>query len=110
MQDFDAKCDTWQKNKYFAMSLVGLLQPLPILHAFWEDISMDFITWLPKSMGFDTIMVIVDCLTKYVHLIPLSHAFTTKDVAATFIQNIFELHVFTKSIASNCQSILEVII
>jgi hypothetical protein len=39
---------------------VGLLQPLPILEAPWENVSMDFMVSLPPSRGFDAIMVVVD--------------------------------------------------
>jgi hypothetical protein len=38
---------------------------------------MDFIEALPKSDGKDTILAIVDKLTKYAHFIAMSHPFTT---------------------------------
>jgi len=34
---------------------------------------MDFIGGLPKAKGMDTIFVVVDGMTKYAHLFPLSH-------------------------------------
>ncbi|GKF44998.1 putative reverse transcriptase domain-containing protein, partial [Tanacetum coccineum] len=38
----------------------------------WDNITMDFITKLPKSsQGFDTIWVIVDRLTKSAHFLPI---------------------------------------
>lgn len=52
--DYVAKCAICQQNKYEA-SLTGLLQPLPITQQVWEDISMDFVTGLPKSDRYDTI-------------------------------------------------------
>lgn len=49
--DFVATCLVYQQHKYLASSLQGLLQPLPIPQAIWEDISLDFIMGFPKSKG-----------------------------------------------------------
>jgi hypothetical protein len=38
----------------------GLLQPLAIPSQCWEEVSMDFITGLPKFEGKTFIMVVVD--------------------------------------------------
>lgn len=42
------------------MKPMGLLQPLPIPIAVWEDLSMDFVTGLPPVKGQLVIIVIVD--------------------------------------------------
>lgn len=76
VQNYVAKCDSCNRNKYQALNPVGLLQPLPTPNHVWEEISMDFITELPKSQSYDVILVVVDCLSKYAHFISLSHPFT----------------------------------
>jgi hypothetical protein len=53
---------------------------------------MDFIEALPKSDGKDTILEVVDKLTKYAHFVPLSHPFTTKHIVQIFIDHVFKLH------------------
>ena len=43
----------------------GMLEPLPIAEKRWDCVTMDFITCLPNSEGFGTIMVVVDHFSKY---------------------------------------------
>jgi hypothetical protein len=54
------------------MKPASLLQPLSIPGWKWEEISMDFISGIPRSeKGHDSIWVIVDRLTKSAHFIPV---------------------------------------
>jgi hypothetical protein len=49
IRNFVVECDVCQRNKGETVKSLGTLQPLPIPPAIWRDISMDFITGLPKS-------------------------------------------------------------
>ena len=61
---------------------MGFLQPLPILEKKWEVITIDFITKLPKTKGkHDSIMVVVDKLTKAAHFVPIKTTHTTTNIA-----------------------------
>lgn len=52
MRDFIRSCDICQRAKHSTTHPTGLLQPLPIPHQVWEDISMDFICGLPLAKGY----------------------------------------------------------
>jgi Integrase core domain len=74
---------------------------LPIPDNAWVSIGMDFITGLPKSKGFEVILVVVDKLTKYGHFISLTHSFTASTVAQVFMDNIYKLYGLPTSIISD---------
>jgi len=78
-------CMVCQRNADRNALLEGELHPLPIPDKRFSDISIDFAS-LPKSKtGFDTVMVIVDRLTKLVRLLPGSSTDTTENIARRFL-------------------------
>jgi hypothetical protein len=78
---FVTECEVCQRNKGETVKSPGTLQPLLILPTIWKDISMDFITDLPKLGNKSVIMVVVDRLYKYAHFCALSHPFTASTMA-----------------------------
>jgi hypothetical protein len=99
--DYIRACDICQRHKYAATSPGGLLQPLPIPNAIWEDLSIDFITGLPKSKGFEAVLVVADRLSKYSHFILLKHPYTAKSVAELFVREVVRLHGVPSTIVSD---------
>jgi hypothetical protein len=94
-----ARCDTCQKVKVVRSKLAGMLQPLPIPSWKWDNISMDFITGLPKtSRGFDSIWVIIDRLTKLAHFLPVKIKHSTVMLAKIYFERILSLHGVPKTI------------
>jgi hypothetical protein len=62
---------------------------------------MDFIEGLPKSEGYDTILVVVDRFSKYAHFLPLKHPFSAAIVAQVFLDNVVKLHGVPKTLVSD---------
>jgi hypothetical protein len=73
IHNFVIECDVCQCNKGETIKSPGTLKPLLIPPAIWKDISMDFITGLPKLGNKSIIMVVVDHLSKYAHFLALQH-------------------------------------
>ncbi|MCO5550674.1 hypothetical protein L7F22_004164 [Adiantum nelumboides] len=62
---------------------------------------MDFVTGLPTVVGYDSVYVVVDMLTKVAHLMPVKTTYTASDISRVFIKEIFRLHGLPKRIVSD---------
>nr|GFC03576.1 reverse transcriptase domain-containing protein [Tanacetum cinerariifolium] len=83
----------------------GLLVQPDLLEWKWEKITMDFITKLPRTaVGFDTIWVTVDCLTKSAHFLPIKESDSTKRLARLYLREIVSKHGVPLSIISDHDS------
>lgn len=100
VKQFVAQRLVCQKTKPSFLYPSGLLQPLPIPQAIFEDIATDFITCLPISQGKTIVMVVVDRLSKYGHFIAPPFSFTSVRVANAFINDIVRLHGIPLSIVT----------
>lgn len=102
VQDYVASCLSCQRNKSSTQRPFGLLSPLDIPDSRWHTVTMDWITDLPTSSGgFNAILVIVDKLTKYVHLVPTTKESSSEDVARLFIANVYQYHGLPKVLISD---------
>jgi Chromo (CHRromatin Organisation MOdifier) domain len=86
--DYIKTCDVCQKIKTDKWGLIGKLRPHAIPLLPFEVVMLDLITGLPKSEGYDAVLVIVDKLTKFVQYIPTSSNLKQEGFAKLFIQHI----------------------
>lgn len=101
VEDFVRQCSICQHSKHEHSKPSGKLQPLPVPEVAWQDISLDFVEGLPKSEGFDSILVVVDRLTKFAHFIPLRHPYSASQVARALWDNVIKLHGVPLTIVSD---------
>ena len=84
-------CTTCMYSKPQRYRLYGLLKQLLVLKCLWNSIFIDFIKKLPSSSGFDTILIIINWLTKQSIFIPIVNT-----INAPLLTKLFILHVFSK--------------
>jgi transposase InsO family protein len=60
---------------------------------------------LPKSPGFDSILTVIDWLTKMAHFISCAKNMTAEDLGQLMLWNVWQLHGTPKSIVSDRGSI-----
>ena len=95
-------CDQCQRNKPILRRTPGLLQPLPIPLGKWTDVSMDFITKLPKtSRGHDSILVVVDRFTKWAYMFPVAETIDAPATAKLFFDRVVTRHGLPRAIVSD---------
>ena len=95
-------CKTCQMNKDSQHKPYGLLQPIAPANQPWGSVLLDFIVKLPKSNGFDSILVVVCRRTKMAHFIPCKESISAAGTALLFLTNIFKLHGLPDQVISDC--------
>ena len=94
-------CDMCQRSKAVRHAPYGLLQPNEVPDQPWRSIAMDFITDLPNSNGYDTILVVIDRLTKMSHFIPCRKDLDARQFATLFMQHVVRLHGIPRDIITD---------
>jgi len=93
--------DSCQRNKNRTEQLAGKLMPNSIPEKPWAYISADFIMKLPLAQGYNSILVVVDRLTKIVYFIPTTEKMLAEGLAKLFRDNVWKLHGLPESIISD---------
>ncbi len=91
-RDYVQGCTDCQQNKINTRPTKASLSPIfPTLEAMpFETIALDFITKLPMSQGYDSILTVTDhdC-TKAAVFIPCKESITAEETAGLIVQHIF---------------------
>jgi hypothetical protein len=85
-------CDLCNWTKVQCRRPIGELHPSETPEAPWDTISVNFIVELPESHGYDTIMYVVDSLTKHVHFIPTHTTINAEGTALLFFKEVWRHH------------------
>ena len=99
-------CDVCLSSKTVRHKPYGNLQALPVPTYQWKNLSMDFVTGLPVSTNwkgetYDSILVIVDRLTKMVHYEPVKVTIDAPGLAEVILDVVVRHHGLPDSIVSD---------
>lgn len=101
MKNFVSQCSVCQQAKSERVAYPGLLSPLPVPEGAWQVVTLDFIEGLPKSASYNSILVVVDKMSRYAHFLPLTNPFTAFQVAMVYMNNVFKLHGLPTAMVSD---------
>jgi hypothetical protein len=102
VESFVSTCDSCQRVKARRQKPYGELQPLQIPGRRWESVSMDLITDLPQTkLGYDSIVVFVDGLSKKCHHAACNKTITAEALARVFQHCVFKHHELPQDVVSD---------
>ena len=85
-------CDLCLRTKIQCCLPTGELQLLPIPEERWDVISVDFISELLESGGYDSVMVAVNSVGKRSHFVKMVTTVTADRAANLYLWNVWKLH------------------
>ena len=96
-----AGCAVCQRGKASQQLNRGHLDAFPVPLRPFDSISMDLVTGLPPSRGFDAITVYVCRLTRYALIAPTRTTVTAEQLAQLTLQTVARAHGFPRTIVSD---------
>ena len=102
IRDFVEACPVFQLEKTDHTLAKGQLQSSKVLEAKWQEVSLDFITVLPRTQSGDTcILIVIDKGTRMVHLISCRETVDAAKTAELFWTHVGKLHGIPRCIYSD---------
>lgn len=103
-------CNVCLASKAICHKTYNDLQSLPVPTYCWKDLSIDLVTRLPFSTNWkgktcNSILVIVDWLTKMVHYKPIKVIINALGLAKVIINVVVRHHGLSDSIIIDCGSV-----
>lgn len=102
VKKFCGACNVCARSKTTTQKPFGLFHPLPVPNGRWTDVSMDFVTGLPRTHeNHNMIMVIIDRFSKMAHFIPTDDNLDAERCAQLFVRESYRLHGFPTTLVSD---------
>jgi hypothetical protein len=87
VSNYISRCMECQRVKDEHRHPMGLIHTLPIPEKKWEVVTIEFITKFPRTTRqHDSIMVVVDKLTKDAHFVPVKKTHTTTNISEIYMK------------------------
>jgi len=101
IRQYISTCDLCLRTKLMRQALVGELHPLQIPDSWWDTLSVDFVVELPLFSEHDTVMTVVDSVSKRAHFIPMHMIVIAEGAARLFLHQVWKLHGLLKCVISD---------
>ncbi|KAI2646625.1 Transposon Tf2-6 polyprotein [Labeo rohita] len=99
--EFVRNCPACNISKSSHQRPAGLLQPLPVPQRPWSHIAIDYVTDLPASRNYTTILTVIDRFSKSCRLIPLTKLPSAFETAEVLMEQVFRFYGLPEDIVSD---------
>ncbi|KAL0177063.1 hypothetical protein M9458_025957 [Cirrhinus mrigala] len=99
--EFVRNCPTCNISKSSHQRPAGLLQPLPVPQRPWSHIAIDYVSELPASRNYTTILTVIDRFSKSCRLIPLTKLPSAFETAEVLMEQVFRFYDLPEDIVSD---------
>jgi transposase InsO family protein len=72
--------------------MAATLYPLHVPPRPWHTVGLDYLAHLFESNGFNSVLIVVDHLTRMAHFLPCTEIVTAEETAALFLYGVYRLH------------------
>ena len=101
VRSYVAQCNRCARFKGSNMKPASSAMPLQPSTLPWVDVSADFITDLPLSNGFDSILTVIDQFSKETEFIPCNKTAMALDTAKLYLFHVWKDHGLPHTIVSD---------
>ncbi len=101
VRNFVSTCDLCQRTKIDRTRRQGHLEPLPTPPRPWASVSMDHITDLPESLGYNRILVIIDRYSKFGIFLPANDTDGAIGTARHANRHVFSVYGYPEVVISD---------
>jgi transposase InsO family protein len=81
--------------------MAATLYPLPVPPRPWHTVSLDYLTHLPESNGFNSVLIVVDHLTRMAHFLSCTESITAEETTTLFLHGVYRLHGLPRVLISD---------
>jgi hypothetical protein len=107
VETYVKRCLSCQQNKHGTHASYGEIQYQELSESPWDEVTMNFITKLLKSTNpatgdrYDSILIMIDKLTKYSHIIACKKKFTAEQLRYIVLNRLIKYHDILKGLTSD---------
>jgi hypothetical protein len=81
--------------------MAATLYPPPVPPTPWHTVGLDYLTHLPESNVINSVLNVVDHLTRMAHFLPCTRTVTAEETATLFLQGVYPLHGLPRVLISH---------